>query len=396
MIIVILKNDVRHLLSKQASLPLKYHNSLKVNIAMYKLYSTLFFAFIFCSCNVNKEHETTRAKLSSIVESVYASATVTPKESYLCRTTHSGIIEEIYIEEGQKVTKGQPLFRISNTPIVSNRIKNANINLDEAKSNYSGKNNLLDNIRIEIANLKEKIIIDSLNYTRKLKLWNQNIGSKNELEQSRLAFKNSNSQLKNLKNKYNHTKSDLRNKLIKAQNLVDAENNQLSEYQINSEIDGLIFKLFKNQGEYISPQENFAEIGNVNEYIVVMDIDETDIIKVNIGDTTIIQLEAYQENVFPAIVSRISEIKDDRTQTFSVECNFIDQPNQLYNGLSGEANIIVDKRKNVMTIPSEFLINKDRVLTSDGERQIKVGMRNLKFIEILEGIDTTLNLIKPE
>jgi len=67
----------------------------------------------------------------------------------------------------------------------------------------------------------------------------------------------------------------------------------------------------------------------------------------------------------------------------------------LFNGLAGEANIIVSKRKNALTIPSGYLIDKNKVLTTDGEKEIEIGLKNLKFVEVLSGIDVNTIILKP-
>jgi multidrug efflux pump subunit AcrA (membrane-fusion protein) len=161
-------------------------------------------------------------------------------------------------------------------------------------------------------------------------------------------------------------------------------------------MDGKVYTLNKEVGELISPQEKIAEIGSSNRFIIEMDIDEVDIAKISLGDSVAITLEAYPGEVFLAKTSRIVPRKDELTQTFRVESVFLDEIEKLYSGLSGEANIMVATRKNAMIVPSEYVIEGNKVITSDGEQEVKIGVTNMEFTEILSGIDTTTTLIKPE
>jgi hypothetical protein len=79
-----------------------------------------------------------------------------------------------------------------------------------------------------------------------------------------------------------------------------------------------------------------------------------------------------------------------------VEAEFKELPPKVYYGLSGEANIVVSTRDNAIVIPAEYLLGDNKVLTEEGEKSVQVGIKNLKFAEILSGIDTTTSLLKPE
>jgi multidrug efflux pump subunit AcrA (membrane-fusion protein) len=100
--------------------------------------------------------------------------------------------------------------------------------------------------------------------------------------------------------------------------------------------------------------------------------------------------------VFTAKVTKILPKKDERNQTFMVEALFETQPKVLYPGLSGEANIVIGKRENVLTIPLAYLQDDDKVKTDDGLVTIKTGMRNMEYIEVLSGITEKTRLYKIE
>ena len=94
-------------------------------------------------------------------------------------------------------------------------------------------------------------------------------------------------------------------------------------------------------------------------------------------------------------LSKIFPKKNDISQTFRVEGEFIKHPPKLYYGLAGEGNIVVSKRSNALIIPTEYLMPNNMILTNDGEISVTTGMKNLEFVEILSGIDTNTVIIKP-
>jgi HlyD family secretion protein len=353
------------------------------------------FLLIGVSCNFQNNEEKIKPRITDITESVYASVTVRPADSYFPQPTRSGIIQEIFVEEGDIVEEGQVLFRIAPAAEVNNRLTTAELNLKEAKANYIGETNLLLNIESELASVKQQLALDSINFQRQKRLWAQKIGKEVDLDRAKLAYEATRNQFDILQKRYAQTLINLESNYKKALSQVKAERSQIGDFVVRSAIDGKVYSVQKEVGELISSQEQFAEIGSADHFVIEMDIDEVDITKIELGDTVIIALDAYPNEVFTAKTSRIAPKKDDVTQTFRVESLFVQTPPKLYNGLSGEASIIVANRKNALVIPSEYLIAGNKVLTPEGERKVKPGLKNMEFIEILSGIDTATFVIKP-
>ncbi len=361
---------------------------------------TIIFYFIVLllgiSCKSSNNYDNIHAKVSDIAESVYASVKVEPLDKYVCRPIGSGNIQDIFVKEGDRVSKGQVLFTISHNPGIENRIRNARINVSVAKANLEGENNLLQDLEIELNLIFEKNQLDSINYYRNKRLWEKEIGTKNTLETSLLAFQNSKNQLRLLRNKIAQTKLSLESKYAIAKNQLSTEQSQLEDFQVKSEIEGIVYSVNKQIGDFISPQESFAEIGGSNEFVVEMNIDEIDIPKIELSDTAFVKLDAYPGNVYPVMLSSISNKKNEIRQTFEVKGFFLKEPPKLYSGLSGEANILVERRKNTLVIPSSYLVTSNTVRTRDGEKEVKIGIKNIEFVEILSGIDSTTILLKPD
>ena len=293
------------------------------------------------------------------------------------------------------VRKDQVLFQIAPTTNTDFRLENAEISLEDAKANYLGRNSLLNNIKLEIKGLQDKLRQDSINLEREELILSNNVGTQANYELVKLKYDTTQNQLKIAMQKFIQTKTNLENIYKKALNQIKTEKNEITDLNLRSKMDGKVYSVFKEEGDFISTQEKFAEIGSKDKYIIEMDIDEVDITKIKLSDSVLITLDAYANEVFLAIVSNIYPKKDNLSQTFRVESKFIKQPSKLYYGLTGEANIMVSKRQNTLVIPAEYLLPNNKVLTSEGEKNVTIGMKNLEFVEILSGIDTTTTLIKP-
>jgi HlyD family secretion protein len=126
-----------------------------------------------------------------------------------------------------------------------------------------------------------------------------------------------------------------------------------------------------------------------------MSVDEVVIRQIALDQTAIVSLDAYPDEVFELTIKKIYPTKDQKTQTFMVEAFFNNPPDRLFVGLSGEANIIIQKSENAIWIPNEYLFNVNMVKTPDGEVETSLGLRNMYQVQVLEGIDTSTILIKP-
>lgn len=332
--------------------------------------------------------------MNDITESVYASVSITPKLSYYAYTSRSGIIKKIFVKQGDTIQQNQPLFLIT-TSEVDNRLVDANLDLQQAKANYLGEDNLLQNLQLEIDILQKQLQLDSTNFKRQERLWKQNVGSESDLDRAKITYQTTSNKYKKAIENYAQTNRNLKNNYQKALNRVGTEKTIADEFLVNAVMNGKVYDIFKEEGELISPQQAFAEIGSSDEFKIEMNIDEVDIIRINKGDTVIISLDAYPKQVFKSIVTKIFPKKEEATQTFKVESSFLDAPPQLYNGLSGEANIIIATRKNALTIPADYLLSENTVLTEKGEKEVKIGVKNMDFVEIIDGIDATTILLKP-
>lgn len=359
---------------------------------MRKVFFLVLITTFLYSCN-KEEHITPIRK--SMTESIYSSIVVQPDSLYQVYAVISGILEKNFIEEGDLVLKNQPLFQVINTAPELNT-KNAKLALDLANDNYSGGITVLKSIKEEINAAQLKLKNDSINYYRQKNLWDQKIGSKIDFDSRKLNYDLARNNVLTLKSKLNRTKNELFITVKQAKNNYTTALVNTKDYTIKSSIAGKVYSINKNLGELVKTAEPIATLGSANQFIVEMLVDEVDIVKVIMSQQVLITLDAYKGQVFEAKVTKILPKKDERNQTFTVEAIFDNPPKVLFPGLSGEGNIVIGKRKNVLTIPLDYLLEDDKVRTDGGLVSVKTGLRNMDFVEIVSGISEKTIIYKAE
>jgi HlyD family secretion protein len=330
-----------------------------------------------------------------MTESIYSSVIVQPDSLYQVYAVISGILEKNFVAEGDLIIKNQSLFQVTNTTPELNS-KNAKLALDLANENYSGGMTVLNGIQDEINAAHLKLKNDSINFFRQKNLWDQKIGSKIDFDTKKLNFDLAKNNFKTLKSKWNRTKNELYINVKQAKNNYATSQVATKDYTVKSSINGKVYAINKNLGELIKTNEPIASLGSASQFIIEMLVDEVDIVKIDKVQKVLITLDAYKGHVFEAKVTKILPQKDERNQTFKVEAIFDNPPKVLFPGLSGEGNIVISKRKNVLAIPIDFLMENDKVKTDEGLISIKTGLRNMDFVEVISGISENTLLYKTE
>lgn len=367
---------------------------LKTKIVIMRKFVYVLIVLVFMSCG-SEESTTTLPQRKDITESVYSSVTIQPDSMYQVYAAITGILEKIFIEEGDEVQVNQPLFHISNKNVKLNS-DNAKLGMQIAKEKYSGANPILEDLKNEIKLAQLKLQNDSTNFIRQQNLWKQKIGAKVDYDNKKLQYETAKQTLNTLINKYNRTASELKQQVEQATNNYESSLSQSNDFTIESKIDGRIYSIEKNIGELISIQQPIAMIGSKSVFIAELLVDEVDITKISIGQKVIISLDSYQNEAFEAIIHKIYPKKNERSQTFKIEAQFINKPKTLYPGLSGEGNIIIDTKANALVIPKTYLINGNSVKTDAGIVNVVTGLESLDMIEILSGISEKTILYFPE
>lgn len=330
--------------------------------------------------------------VQDITESVYASGVIKSANQYEVFASVNGIIEQIAVNEGDSIYKGQSIFYISNQTNKLNR-QNAQIN---ASYNQIGTNqDKLNEAQLAITFAKNKYELDSSLYYRQKTLWQQNIGSQVDVEQAQLGFENSKTNYQLAITKYNALKKQLSFADQQSKKNLEIYTQLENDFIVKSKIDGLVYKIWKKKGELVNQQTPLGIIGSANEYVLELQVDEYDIVKIKVNQKVAVQLDSYKGSAFEAVVTKINPIMNERTKSFLVEAVFTKKPQVLYPNLTAEANIIIQTKSNALTLPRLAVMHNYVVKVNGDTTYIKTGLKDYERIEIIDGLkptDEVLNL----
>src|SRR6187401_741200 len=215
--------------------------------------------FLLISISCKKKIETTHPQRENITESVYASGIVKSKDKYQVFATINGIIQKIYVQEGDTIKKGAPLFSILNE---TSKLVRENAQLAAQLADYNANAGRLNELSQLMELAHNKMINDSLLWVRQSNLWEQNIGSKTELEKAELNFENSKTNYISARIRYSDEKRRLNIQSKQAQKNLQISQSNETDYMIKSTMDGRVYSLLKEQGELVTPQLPLAVIGD--------------------------------------------------------------------------------------------------------------------------------------
>jgi HlyD family secretion protein len=358
---------------------------------MEKIFIGVSFLILLFSCK--KKQEKIQPTIESITESVYASGIVKSKNQYKVFSTVNGLVNDVLVTEGDVVKKGDILIKITNTT--------AQLNTENAKivANYNAVNanaEKLHELQVNINFAKAKMDEDASLQRRQQNLWNENIGSKNELEQRQLAYKNSATAYEAARLRYTQLQKQTQFQERQSQKNVEISSTIKNEYSIKSNADGKVYSILMKKGEMVNTLSPVAIVGDIKTFEIELQVDEYDVAKINIGQKIVLNMDSYKGQVFEAIVTKINPTMNERTKSFTVDADFVSQPNNLFPNLSCEANIVIAVKEKVLTIPRNYLMNGDYVLLANKEkRKVVVGLKDYQKTEIISGLNANEFIVKP-
>lgn len=346
---------------------------------------------LLISCG--KKQETSLPTLGPITESIYASGVLKTTDQYQAFVTVNGIVNEILVQEGDSVHIGSPLLTITNE---TQRFSAENAALAANFNDLSANQGKLDEAKLMIETAKNKFRVDSSLYFRQKNLWSQQIGTKVDFELKELAFQTSKSNYLSAIQKYKDLKRVLEFSSSQAKKNLQISTNQAQDFTLRSKTNGIVYSLLKTKGEIVTPQTPIAVIGNFRDFVLEMQVDENDILRVQKGQNVVVTLDSYKKQVFEAKVNKISEIMNERSKTFLVEARFTKAPPKLFPNITFEANILLSQKDKVILVPRNFVKNDSIITLASGEeRVVKIGLKDFQKAEILSGLKATDEIVKP-
>lgn len=357
--------------------------------------SSILLAMMAALVACGPKHETTKPTTGPITEAVYASGIVKARDQYQAFAAVSGIVAEVHVHAGDSVGKGDALFTIDDrtTNLGTQR---AELALDLLRQNAGRGSPVLEQLQLAVEQARTRLANDSLQHARQKALWDKQIGSRAEMDARELALTSSRNALLTAQKALAETRSRLGNELRMAENELALRRAAQGDHTVRSQLDGRVYDVLIERGELANPQRALATLGRADAFVIELQVDEYDIVRVQPGQDVAITMDSYKGRLLEGTVSRVDPLMNERTRTFTVEAVFKQAPPVLYPNLTVEANIILARKERALTIPAAYLVDERYVLLGkDEKREISIGLRDLQRVEVLNGIDSSTVIVHP-
>ncbi|MGV3657761.1 MAG: efflux RND transporter periplasmic adaptor subunit [Chitinophagaceae bacterium] len=235
----------------------------------------------------------------TIVETVTASGKVYPEIEVKVSSDVSGEITQLNVQEGDSVRKGQVLARIYADIYSSQR--------DEAAARVAQSQATVANSTASIEALRAQLEADRQAYNRNKQLFDDKVISRAEFEQVETKYRSSQAQ-------YNAAQQNIRSLragVQSAQTQLSAANKNLGRTTITAPMSGVISLLAVKQGERVVGTAQMAGTemmrgADMSSMEVGVDVGENDIVKVSVGDSADVEVDAYNKRKFKGVVTQIA------------------------------------------------------------------------------------------
>lgn len=327
-----------------------------------------------------------KAAMRTIIETVNASGKVYPEIEVKVSPDISGEIVELNVNEGDSVTKGQVLARIY-ADIYSTQRDQVAAGVNQAKAQLANSSASIVGLKATLENAKQV-------YDRQLKLYNDKVTSRQEFEQAQQA-------LRSAEANYNGAKEGLKGTqaaISGAEAQLARANKDLSRTTLVAPMNGIISLLAVKKGERVVGTAQMAgtemmRVADMRSIEIRVDVGENDIPKVKIGDTAIVEVDAYTNRKFKGLVYKIanpitaasaaggsSEVTNYKVHIRLLQSSYQDllvagNSFPFRPGMSASADIQTKTKVNVLSIPLNAVTTRDK---SEGKAGASSGKQDKK------------------
>lgn len=318
---------------------------------------------------------TEKVERRTIIETVNASGKVYPEVEVKVSSDISGEIIELNVEEGDSVRKGQVLARIFADLYITQR--------DQVAAAVKQQQAIVDNSTAQLDALKSALAQAEAQYNRQLQLMQEKVISKAEFEQAENAYNTA-------KANYNAAVQGIAgNKagVLSAKANLERANKDLGRTTILAPMNGVISLLAVKKGERVvgTAQMTGTEmmrIADMEKIEVRVDVGENDIPKVHLGDSALVEVDAYNNRKFKGIVTQIASSSTTLGTTTATTTNDVTnykvhirllkesyqdllatkRPKDLIfrPGMSASADIQTRRHENVLAAPINSVTTREK------------------------------------
>ena len=330
-----------------------------------------------------KKVETTLIEKIDITETVSATGKIQPEVEVKLSSEVSGEIIELPIVEGQEVKKGDLLVKINPDLYQSS--------LQRSQASYQ-------NIKANLAQTEASLKQAKANYDRNKTLFEKGVIAKSEWD--------------NIVSQYEVAQANKESAFYNVQSAaatVNEAQDNLGRTTIYAPMSGTISKLDAELGERVVGTQQMAgteilRVANLGEMEVEVEVNENDIVKVSVGDSAIIEVDAYLGKEFKGLVTEISNsaadgLTADQVTNFDVKVKILEdsyqelkegKPENYYPfrpGMTATVDIITSKRSNIVGVPISAIVIKNDTTSN----RKKTGVVSTKAEENFECVFVNQN-----
>jgi HlyD family secretion protein len=341
-----------------------------------------------------------------IARSVVARGKIEPLSRVEVKSKANGIITALLVEEGDPVKEGQVLAELDKADLQA-QVREANAMLAGAEANLQAAVAAEAKARIDAAN--PELTFNQRDYERAQGLFKEKIASQQQLDDADRALqisKNRQLLLDAAVQTVAAQTEQARAQVAAAKAALDRAEESLGYATIRAPISGIVLNRPKEIGDAVSSILNLGSsatlimtLGDVSSVYIKGDVDEADIGKAELNQFVRTKVEAYPTNSFEGVVKRIAPMGRDQNNvtTFEVRVTISNPLGKLRVGMTANAEIVLEERKNVLLIPETALVyDKDKSTWAQrldpsakpGWRKVpmKIGISNGQRSQVLDGL----------
>jgi HlyD family secretion protein len=316
-----------------------------------------------------KTVSTEKVQRRSIVESVSASGKIQPEVEVKISPDVSGEIVELTVKEGDHVTKGQVLAKIL-PDIYQSSVERSVAAVNSSKASYQSA-------QARLVQAQSQLTKSKINYDRNKKLYADKLISANEYESIESSYEVAKAEVDAAQEGVKSAEFGIQSSQA---SLKESQDN-LKKTTIVAPVDATIAKLNKEQGERVvgtSMMEGteIMRLANLNEMEVSVDVNENDIMRVSVGDSADIEVDAYLGKKFKGVVTEVANSANtvgtnvDQVTNFTVKVRILRESyaelaaerkgRSVFNpGMSATTEIHTKSVYNVLSIPIQGVTTRD-------------------------------------
>ncbi len=378
---------------------------LKINkkkLLIFLIVAVLAILFLFKN-NKKESYQTVKPTKETLIESISASGQIINSSSQIVYTQATGVIKTVFVKNDQIVKKGDRIIEIELDQQGQQKYQSALANYLSAKNNLEIAQTNLYTLQAEMFNKWENFynLATSSNY--------QNAdGTPNETNRQLPEFliaKNNwlaaEGKYKNQQNQISQAQAALSNAWL---------NYQLASPIVTASTDGKITDLIYQEGMMInnSNSENSSlgtKIATIKTHSLPFgkfSVSEIDVLKIKPGQKAIITIDALDEKTYTGEIIAIDKTGEVSSSVVSYPLTIkIDtQEEGILPNMSARANIIINKKTNVLTVPSSSIVKQNdlnyvRVLKNNKliMMPVEIGISSDTKTEIINGVSENDDIV---